>query len=228
VPELLDFVERVRRVSGLPTGFKAVIGAYGWLDALCREVTRRGPEAAPDFITVDSADGGTGAAPMSLMDNVGLPIEESLPMVCDILERHGLKGRVRVVASGKLLLPSAVAWALCAGADFVNIGRGFMFSIGCIQAMRCNRNTCPTGVTTHDPRRQAALDPADKSVKAATYCINLRREVETIAHACGVREPRDLRRYHLRLIRQGRPVPMDELHPYPDVPARDPTGARAT
>ena len=148
VDELLDFVGRVRRVSGLPTGFKTVMGAYGWVDDLCDAIERRGIEAAPDFITLDGGDGGTGAAPMSLMDNVGLPLKQALPMLTDILERRGMRERIKVIASGKLVTPAEVAWAYCAGADVVNTARGFMFSIGCIQALRCHTNNCPTGVTT--------------------------------------------------------------------------------
>lgn len=89
-----------------------------------------------------------------------------------------------------------------------------MFSLGCIQALRCNKNTCPTGVTTHNPRLQAGLDPEDKSVKAANYCKNITREVEIIAHSCGVREPRLLRRFHVRIMQpNGNSVPMNEIYP---------------
>jgi len=214
VGELLDMIAHVREVTGKPCGFKTVIGAYGWLDELCRAITERGIECAPDFITVDSADGGTGAAPMSLMDDVGLPLRESLPRVVDTLARHGLRDRVRVIASGKLVTPTDVAWALCMGADFVNSARGFMFALGCIQALRCNKNTCPTGVTTHDPKLQRGLDPADKAVRVMHYVSNMVREVGIIAHSCGVREPRQLRRFHARIVQgDGRSVSLDELYP---------------
>jgi glutamate synthase domain-containing protein 2 len=217
VENLMDFIDHVRRTTGKPVGFKAVVGAYGWLISLCQEINRRGIESAPDFITVDSGDGGTGAAPMPLMDNVGLLIRESLPMVADILHAHGLGERIRLVASGKMITPSGVAWALCAGADFVTSARGFMFSLGCIQAMKCNKNTCPTGITTHSLRLQRGLDPADKAVKAANYCRNLVHEVETIAHSCGVAEPRLLRRYHVRIVQAGgNSVPFDVLQPWPE------------
>ncbi len=114
----------------------------------------RGIESAPDFITLDSADGGTGAAPQSLMDFMGLPIKQSLPMLVDVLESYGLKQRVKVIVSGKLVNPAEVAWAMCMGADFVVSARGFMFSLGCIQALQCNKNSCPTGITTHNPKLQ--------------------------------------------------------------------------
>ncbi len=172
VEEMLDFINHVRDVTGKPTGIKAVIGAYGWLENMCKAIHARGIESAPDFFTVDSGDGGTGAAPMPLMDNVGLPLDESLPMLSDILHKYGLRDRIKIIASGKRITPSDVAWALCAGADFVNSARGFMFSLGCIQALKCNQNTCPTGITTHNPRLQKGLDPNDKKVKVASYCKN--------------------------------------------------------
>ena len=213
VAALLDFVARVRNLTGKPTGFKLVIGDPGWLDELCREIHRRVPASAPDFITVDSADGGTGAAPMSLLDYVGLPIQESLPLVVDKLSEYGLRERVRVIASGKLINPGEVAWALCVGADFVNSARGFLFALGCVQAMQCDKNTCPAGITTHNPRLQRGLDPTDKAERVRHYVENLRREVEIIAHACGAADPRQLRREHCRIVTgPGRSAPLSELY----------------
>ena len=165
VSDLLDLIGHVRTVTGKPTGFKAVIGRISWIEDLCEEIHKRGIEHAPDFITIDSGDGGTGAAPMPLMDNCGMLVRESLPLVVDVLTRYGLRDRVKVIASGKLITPANVGWALCAGADVVVSARGFMFAIGCIQAMKCNRNTCPTGITTHDKRFQRGLDPENKSVR---------------------------------------------------------------
>ncbi|MEM9169634.1 MAG: FMN-binding glutamate synthase family protein [Pseudomonadota bacterium] len=212
VGELLDFVDRVRRVSGLPTGVKLVIGAYGWLLDLCDEIERRGVESAPDFLTIDGGDGGTGAAPMSLMDNVGLPLKQALLMVVDVLERRGLKDRIVVIASGKLVTPAEVAFAYCAGADFVNTGRGFMFAIGCIQALRCNTNTCPTGVTTHKKNLQAGLKPKVKAEGVANYVEKMRKDVAMIAHSCGAAHARGLKPFHVRIVQpDGRSAPLDEL-----------------
>ena len=212
VEELLDFINRVRETSKLPTGFKTVLGAYGWLDEFCDAIERRGIEAAPDFITLDGGDGGTGAAPMSLMDNVGLPLKFALPMLADILERRGLRDRIRIIASGKLITPAEVAWAYCAGADVVNTGRGFMFSIGCIQALRCHTNDCPTGVTTHKKSLQGGLDPKVKSVRAANYVEKMRKDVAMIAHSCGAAHARDLKRFHVRIVQEdGTSAPLDEL-----------------
>ncbi len=200
VEALLNFIAHIRQVTGKPVGIKTVIGSRQWLDLLCKQITDGGVESAPDFITIDGGDGGSGAAPMALMDNVGLLLREALPMVIDILDKYQLKKRVRVIASGKLITPANVAWALCAGADFVNTSRGFMFALGCIQALKCNRNICPTGITTHNPRLQAGLDPKNKAVRVANYCRNVTYEVEMIAHACGALEPRALRRHHVRIV----------------------------
>lgn len=212
--ELLDMIAHIRDLTGKPVGIKTVMGAYGWIEELFEEINTRGKTSAPDFITVDGGDGGTGAAPLPLIDNVGLTLREALPMLVDLRDRAGLKDRIRIVASGKLITPAEVAWALCAGADFINSARGFMFALGCIQAMKCNRNTCPTGITTHDPDLQRGLDPADKAVRVANFVDQMRKEVGVIAHSCGVPEPRSLRRYHVRLVcADGRSRPLDELWP---------------
>lgn len=167
-------------------------------------------------MTIDSSDGGTGAAPMSLIDNMGMPLRESLPLTVDMLKKHGLRDRVKVCASGKMINPSEAAWAFCAGADFVNSARGFMFALGCIQALQCNKNTCPTGITTHNTKLQFGLDPISKSERVASYARNMKKEVGIIAHSCGVAEPRQLKRYHARIVLDnGRSVSMDELYPEP-------------
>jgi len=214
IDDILDMIQRVRAVTGKPVGFKTVIGSYDWIDELCVAIKRRGIiDSAPDFITLDGAEGGSGAAPMSLMDYVGLPISESLPRVVDILEKHGLKERIKIVASGKLINPAEVAWAYCVGADFVATARGFMFALGCIQALQCNKNTCPTGVTTHNKRLQKGLNPADKAVRVANYAVNLTHEICVIAHSCGVRGPRELNRNHVRVVTQdGISVPLGTIY----------------
>jgi glutamate synthase domain-containing protein 2 len=213
VEQLLDVIARIRRVTGKPTGMKTAVGAYDWLDKMCQEIKRRGIESAPDFITIDSAEGGTGAAPASLIDYVGLPIRESLPLVADLFTRHGLKERIKIIASGKLITPADVAWALCVGADFINSARGFMFALGCVQSLQCNRDTCPTGVTTHNPRLHKGLDPEIKAVRVMNYAKNMVKEVGIIAHSCGVKEPRELRRHHARLVQaNGLSVSLDEYY----------------
>ncbi|MEM9100225.1 MAG: FMN-binding glutamate synthase family protein [Pseudomonadota bacterium] len=217
VRELLDFINHVREVTGKPVGFKTVISGTDWIEDLIAEIQARGIESAPDFITIDGGDGGTGAAPMPLMDLVGLTVREALPMVSDLLHRHHLRDRIKLVASGKLVNPSDVAWALATGADFVVSARGFMFSLGCIQALKCNKNTCPTGITTHNPHLQKGLVPREKYKKVAAYAKNIVKEVEMISHSCGVTEPRQLRRHHVRMVQpNGKSIPMNELFPRPE------------
>ncbi|MGF1546587.1 MAG: FMN-binding glutamate synthase family protein [Thiotrichales bacterium] len=212
--ELLQLIARVRAITGKPVGFKSVISDGAWLDALFHEIRLQGYASAPDFITVDSAEGGTGAAPQALIDDVGLPLRESLPLLVDKLWEHGLRERIKVIASGKLVTPADVAWALCMGADICVSARGFMFALGCIQALQCNRNTCPTGITTHDPRLQAGLAPEDKQLRVANYARNMVHEVGVIAHACGVREPRELRRQHARIVMpDGMSRRLDSIYP---------------
>ncbi len=211
--QLLDMIMRVRRITGKPVGIKAVLGQAEWLDDFCQRILDRGLEYAPDFFTLDSADGGTGAAPQSLIDFMGLPLRSSLPLLVDKLSAYGLRSRIRVICSGKMINPAGVAGALCLGADSVNSARGFMFALGCVQALQCNRNTCPTGITTHDEDLQRGLDPVDKARRVASYGRNLMHEVEVIAHSCGVANPRLLNRSHAQMIDAGGyPRPLAEIY----------------
>lgn len=198
--KLLERIQWLREVTGKPVGIKTVLGDESWIEDLLRTIKVMGREMAPDFITLDSADGGTGAAPMTLMDDVGLGIHESLPLLVDKLLEHELRDRIKVICSGKLINPADVAWAMCVGADAINNARGFMFSLGCIQAMQCNRNTCPTGITTHDPKLQRGLVTSDKATRVAHYQQNMVKEVSIIAHSCGVPNPRHLTRKHARMV----------------------------
>ena len=134
-------------------------------------------------------------------------------MVIRSLKNHNMRERIKVCASGKLITPAEVAWAYCAGADFVNSARGFMFALGCIQALQCNKNTCPTGITTHDKKLQLGLNPENKATRVAQYARNIQKEVGIIAHACGVTEPRELRMHHARIVLEnGRSIQMDKLY----------------
>jgi glutamate synthase domain-containing protein 2 len=214
VDDLTNMIHRIREVTGRPVGVKCVIGASDWLDEWFSNINKSGKECAPDFITVDGAEGGTGAAPMPLIDEVGLPLRESLPLMVDKLNIYGLRDRVKVIASGKLINPANVAWALCMGADFCTSARGFMFSLGCIQALQCNKNTCPTGITTHDKKLQRGLDPTNKAVRVAKFQDQIEYEVGLIAHSCGVPEPRQLRRFHCRVVQEnGISVPLNDIFP---------------
>ncbi|WP_300086966.1 FMN-binding glutamate synthase family protein [uncultured Nitrosomonas sp.] len=217
INELLDQVAFIRELTGRPVGIKTAIGGWHFINELCDTILRRGLEYAPDFLTIDGGEGGSGAAPQTLLDYAGLPIAEALPRVVDSLIESGLKQRIRVIAAGKLVTSAKCAWALCAGADFVNTARGFMFSLGCIQAMRCHLNTCPTGITTDNPRLQRGLVVEEKYLRVANYATNVNREIDMIAHSCGLHHARELRREHIRIVEKaGKSIALNILHPYPE------------
>ncbi|VAW63033.1 Ferredoxin-dependent glutamate synthase [hydrothermal vent metagenome] len=216
--DLLNMIHRIRKVTGKPVGFKVVIGTSDWIDDMCQLILKRGLEFAPDFITIDSSTGGTGAAPMSLIDYVGLPVQESLPLVIDKLAKHKLRERIKIIASGKLITPAEVAWALCMGADFITSARGFMFALGCIQALQCDKNTCPTGITTHNKKLQRGLVHSQKSWRVTRYIENMIHEVGVIGHSCGVKTPSELNRHHARIIQtDGRSKSLNDLYPSTDI-----------
>ncbi len=188
IAELGAFVHRVRSVTGKPVGVKIVAGQPGFLNDWLNDCVMH-PQHCPDYIQIDGGEGGTGAAPAALADYVGLPITLALPMVVEARDRHGLTERIRILASGKLITPDKVAWALCMGADFVVSARGFMFSLGCIQAMKCGSGKCPTGVASVDERLRQGLDPTDKGNRVAMYAQQVIHTVETISHSCGLTDP---------------------------------------
>jgi glutamate synthase domain-containing protein 2 len=219
--ELLDRVAILRDLTGRPVGVKTAIGGWEFINELCDAVLRRGPEYAPDFLHIDGGEGGSGAAPQTLMDHMALPIAEALPRVVDSLLQSDLKKRIRIVAAGKLVTSARAAWALCAGADFVVTARGFMFSLGCIQALRCHTNTCPTGVTTHNKRLQHGLAVEEKYLRVANYARNMNVEIDMIAHSCGCRHARELRREHVRIVQTAnQSIALNMLYPYPTVGSR--------
>jgi glutamate synthase domain-containing protein 2 len=216
VDQLLDMVCRVREATGKPVGIKTAIGGWQFMNLLCQAIQRRGLADAPDFIAVDGGEGGSGAAPQALADHMSLSIDEALPRVVDALLEFDLKGRIRVIASGQLVTPARAAWALACGADFINTARGFMFALGCVQALRCHTNTCPTGVTTHNPRLQRGLVVEEKAQRVANYCTSMDREIDMIAHSCGLRHAREFRREHVRIVQaDGRSQALGTLYPYP-------------
>ncbi len=191
----------IRDLTGRPVGVKTAIGGWEFINDLCEAVLRRGPaNTRPDFLVIDGGEGGSGAAPQALVDHMACRSPKALPRVVDALIESGLKQRIRVVAAGKLVTSARAAWALCVGADFVNTARGFMFALGCIQALRCHTNTCPTGVTTHNKRLQRGLVVEEKYLRVANYAINMNREIDMIAHSCGCRHARELRREHVRIV----------------------------
>src|SRR5262245_4809999 len=221
IAELLEKVHWIREITGRPVGIKTAIGGWRLMNEAADFIHRRGLEYAPDFLAIDGGEGGSGAAPQALADHMSLSIEEALPRVVDALIESGLRSRIKVIAAGKLVTSARAAWALCVGADFVNTARGFMFSLGCIQALRCHQNTCPTGVTTHNKRLQRALVVEEKYLRVANYCNGINREIDMIAHSCGVRHARELRREHVRIVQANhQSIALNMLYPYPEPKAK--------
>jgi glutamate synthase domain-containing protein 2 len=228
VGELLDQVHYIRTLTGRPVGIKTAIGGWRFLNDMAENVLTRGLEYAPDFVVIDGGEGGSGAAPQALFDHMSLSIEEGLPRAADVLYESGLKDRIRLVASGKLVTSARAAWALCVGADFVSTARGFMFSLGCIQALRCHTNTCPTGITTHNPRLQRGLVVEEKFLRVANYAMGMNHDIEMIAHSCGVEHPRLLRREHCRIVQNnGHSTSLKTLYPYPQAKGAAPAAFAA-
>ncbi len=143
-----------------------------------------------------------------------MPLREALAFVYDALTGFDLKKHIRIIASGKVATGFDLVKNFALGADMCNSARGMMFALGCIQALQCNKNTCPTGITSHDKKLQTGLDPEDKAVRVMHYAKNMMKEVWVIAHSCGVREPRQLKRHHARIVTDnGLSIPLSQLHP---------------
>lgn len=186
VEHTVQFIKRVQDVSKLPTGFKICLGKISEFESLVEEMKRQ--NVFPDFITVDGAEGGTGAAPKAFLDGVGLPITVGLYSITECLERHGVRDKMKINASGKLINPGAQMVAFALGADNIYSARGFMLSLGCIQALQCGNNTCPVGITTHDPELQKGLVVESRSKRVANFVNNIEHDLEEILRATGCRK----------------------------------------
>lgn len=184
---LLDFAEWIASETGLPVGVKSAVGELGFWTDLARLIDGTG--RAIDFVTVDGGEGGTGAGPLVFADRVALPFKIGFSRVQRIFADRGLHEHVVFVGSGKLGFPDAALLAFALGCDLINVGREAMMSIGCVQALRCHTNRCPTGVATQSPWLSRGLDPALKSARLANYVITLRKELLALSLACGVPHP---------------------------------------
>ena len=194
--ELLQFVERLRELSGgKPTGFKLCIGhPWEWF-AICKAMLQT--DIVPDFIVVDGAEGGTGAAPLEFTDHVGTPLQEGLLLVHNTLVGLGLRDRIRIGCAGKVIGAFDIARAMALGADWCNSARGFMFALGCIQAQTCHTGTCPTGVTTQDPLRQQAIVVPDKIERIHRFHDQTLDALKEITQAAGLMHPNQFRATHI-------------------------------
>lgn len=186
----VDFIRRVQEVSELPVGIKMCFGQEEEFRHLVQ--TMRRLNVFPDYISIDGAEGGTGASPRAFMDDLGVPILVALPLAHEILKEEGVRDRLKLLAAGKLISPGRQFIALSLGAQAFYTARGFMLSLGCIQALTCNRNTCPVGITTHNKHLQRGLDIEDKSERVKWYVLNLEHDFYEVLGSLGKKSFKDL------------------------------------
>ncbi|MDN5788814.1 FMN-binding glutamate synthase family protein [Pseudorhodobacter sp.] len=203
--ELCEFLQQLRDLSGgKPVGIKLCVGhPWEWF-ALAKAFAQTG--LAPDFITVDGAEGGTGAAPAEFADHFGAPLREGLMLVHNTLVGLGIRDQTKLIVSGKLISAFDICRMFALGADSCNIARGFMFAIGCIQAQACHTGKCPTGVTTQDPGRYRALVVNDKYIRVANFHANTMHTLKEAVESSGLQHPRDLTPHHLMIRVNSREV----------------------
>ncbi|MDB5912582.1 MAG: glutamate synthase [Ramlibacter sp.] len=194
--ELMAFVARLRQLSGgKPTGFKLCIGhPWEWF-GIVKAMLETG--ITPDFIVVDGAEGGTGAAPVEFSDHVGSPLQEGLLLVHNTLVGVGLRERVKVGCAGKVITAFDIARMMALGGDWCNAGRGFMLALGCIQAQTCHTGLCPTGVTTQDALRERALVVPDKAQRVYNFHHSTLHALKDLVQAAGLQHPREITAHHI-------------------------------
>lgn len=202
--ELLEFVQRLRELSGgKPTGFKLCIGhPWEWM-GIAKAMVETG--LLPDFIVVDGAEGGTGAAPLEFTDRIGSPLQEGLLLVHNTLVGLNLRDRIKLGCAGKMVSAFDIARAMALGADWCNAARGFMFALGCIQSLHCHTDRCPTGVATQDPERQKALHVGDKLERVMHFHEHTLEALKELVQAAGLNHPREISAAHImrRTANQG-------------------------
>ena len=194
--ELLQFVQQLRTLSeGKPVGFKLCIGhPWEWFGIVKAMLESK---ILPDFIVVDGAEGGTGAAPLEFSDHMGMPMQEGLRLVHNTLVGAGLRQHIRLGASGKIVSAFDMARTLALGADWCNSARGFMFALGCIQAQTCHTGHCPTGVTTQDPKRQMALVVPSKAQRVQQFHAHTLEALQELMQASGLHAPSEITPHHI-------------------------------
>ena len=198
VDSMLDFVEMLADVTGLPVGIKSAVGEQKFWQDLVRLMATTG--RGVDFVTVDGGEGGTGAAPLVFADHVALPFKQGIVRVYREFAEANLQHDVIFIGSGKLGFPEASLFAFALGCDMVNVAREAMLSIGCIQALRCHTGHCPTGVATQNDWLMRGLDPTLKSARLANYVITLRKEILQLSRACGVCHPALVGGSHIEIL----------------------------
>lgn len=195
---LLSFVQRLRELSeGKPVGFKLCIGDRGEFEEICRNMIATG--IRPDFITIDGSEGGTGAAPLEFSNSVGMPLEDALVFVTNTLDGFDLRKDIRIIASGKIVSAFDMIKAFALGADLCNSARGMMFALGCIQALKCDTDECPTGITTHNPHLTRGLVVSAKARRVANFQQETIKAALELLAGMGLEQFRDLRRHHIQI-----------------------------
>ncbi|WP_219836820.1 FMN-binding glutamate synthase family protein [Paenibacillus sp. R14(2021)] len=213
--EALRFIRSLQDEGGKPVGVKLVVGDGKRLEPFFQAMLDTG--IYPDFITVDGSEGGSGATFKAMADGMGLPLFAGLLILDDTARKFGIRDRIKIFASGKLVTPDKVAIALALGADCVNSARGFMMANGCIMAMQCHTGKCPTGITTTDSKYQEALVPEEKQWRVMNYILQLREGLFSLAAACGLESPRGFRREHVVFTNEsGQSTRIVDLFPYPE------------
>ncbi|RKG40861.1 FMN-binding glutamate synthase family protein [Acinetobacter rongchengensis] len=194
--EMMYFIQKLRELSnGKPVGFKLCIGQPWQFMSIVKAMLET--KIVPDFIVVDGSEGGTGAAPIELIDHMGTPLREGLLFVHNTLVGAGLRDQIKVGASGKIISAFDIASIMATGADWVNCARGFMFAVGCIQAQSCHTNQCPVGVATQDKERQKALDVPNKSERVFHFQRNTLKALAEMIAAAGLQHPAEIKAHHL-------------------------------
>ena len=193
--DLLNWVTQLQKVGQKPVGFKIVISKVSEVEALAQTMIET--NQFPNFITIDGGEGGTGATFQELQDGLGLPLFTALPILTGVLEKYGIRNRIKVFASGKLVTPDKIAIALGLGADLVNVARGMMISVGCIMSRQCHMNTCPVGVATTDPKREKGLIIDEKKYRVTNFVTSLHEGLFNIAAAVGVTSPTQISKEHI-------------------------------
>jgi glutamate synthase domain-containing protein 2 len=185
---LFDFIDRVRGVVQKPVGIKMVIGHTEEIEAIAEKIKNE-PGRGPDYIVIDGGDGGTGAAPLVLSSYSGLPLKQAIAVADWALKKNNVRDKVVLFASGKIATPIDIAAAMALGADAVYIARGFLLALGCIQALECHTNNCPTGIATQNKKLEKALDIEAAADRVATYANALYKESQMLAESCGYSSP---------------------------------------
>lgn len=212
--ELCNFIKKLRDLSGgKPIGFKLCIGQKSQFIAICKAMLKTG--IMPDFITVDGGEGGTGAAPLEFSNSVGMPLRDALAFVYDTLHGFAMKKHIKIIASGKVHTGFDLVKNFSLGADMCNAARAMMISLGCIQALECNTNTCPTGVATQDPKLYKGLNVDDKRVRVANFHHETVKAAVELMAAAGIKHPDNLHRSHIyRRVSANQIQTYAEMYPY--------------